>query len=295
MAFDPKNNTISVGEGEDFFADSGQFFLLTLKKLSEDPSLAPDHRLKSDWRVIEEWLGCADRKLNEIDLDKIARAWKAYIAIGLAPSEKLQDSFDLQSQMYKKQGYSFEKDKAPEAVMDVFDRLLATDEEIATKQKTTIEAETLNFKNLLRDIQPSSGARSINSVPSYTGRENGVKVDRQKLPIAIAAIWLLVSIPFSIPIHEELFRDDDFLSRVFSWLIVGSAAWVPFGWRWLTNKQTYPRAFVLLVVLAGLALVFIFLNDRYLEDYFYVPLGATVTFAAIILSHDGWRIFGKNY
>lgn len=289
MAFDPKNNTISVGEGEDFFADSGQFFLLTLKKLSEDPSLAPDHRLKSDWRVIEEWLGCADRKLNEIDLDKIARAWKAYIAIGLAPSEKLQDSFDLQSQMYKKQGYSFEKDKAPEAVMDVFDRLLATDEEIATKQKTTIEAETLNFKNLLRDIQPSSGARSINSVPSYTGRENGVKVDRQKLPIAIAAIWLLVSIPFSIPIHEELFRDDDFLSRVFSWLIVGSAAWVPFGWRWLTNKQTYPRAFVLLVVLAGLALVFIFLNDRYLEDYFYVPLGATVTFAAIILSHDGWR------
>lgn len=286
MAFDPKNNTISVGEGEDFSADSGQFFVLTLKKLSEDPSFAHDHRLKSDWRVIEEWLGCGDGNLSESDLDKIGRAWKAYTAIGLAPSEKLQDSFDLQSQMYKKQGYSFEKDKAPKAVMDVFDRLLATDEEIATKQKTTIEVETLNFKNLLRDVKPSQGARSVNAVPSYTGRENGVKVDRQKLPIAIAAIWLLVSIPFSIPIHEELFRDDDFLSRVFSWLIVGSAAWVPFGWRWLTNKQTYPKAFVLLVVLAGLALVLIFLNDRYLDEYFYVPLCATVTFAAIILSHD---------
>lgn len=295
MAFDPKNNTISVGEGEDFFTDSGQFFLLTLKKISKDPSLAPDHSLKSDWRVIEEWLGCGDGNLSESDLDKVGTAWKAYIAIGLAPSEKLQDSFDHQSHLYKKQGYSFEKDKAPEAVMDVFDRLLATDEEIATKQKTTIEAETLNFKNLLGDIQPSPGARSGNAVPSYTGSDIGVKVDRQKLPIAIAAIWLLVSIPFSIPIHEELFRDNDFLSRIFSWLIVGSAAWVPFGWRWLTNKQTYPRAFALLVVLAGLALVLIFLNDRYLDEYFYVPLGATVTFAAIILSHDGWRVFRKNY
>lgn len=263
MAFDPKNNTISVGEGEDFSADSGQFFVLTLKKISEDPGLAPDHGLKSDWRVIEEWLGCADRNLNEIDLDKIARAWKAYIAIGLAPSEKLQDSFDHQSHLYKKQGYSFERDRAPRAVMDVFDRLLATDEEIATKQKSTIEEETINFKNVLRGVGTSPGTLSGNDFPSHAGRESDVKIDRQKLPIAIAAIWLLLSIPFSIPIHEELFRENDFLSRIFSWLIVGSAAWVPFGWKWLTNKQTYPSAFVFLAVLAGLALVFVFLNDRY--------------------------------
>ncbi|MCU9849325.1 hypothetical protein OEZ60_15080 [Defluviimonas sp. WL0024] len=292
MAFDPKSNTISVGEGEDFFADSGQFFILTLKKLSEDPSLEAGHRLKNDWRVIEEWLGCRDRELNHGDMDRIARAWKAYLAIGLAPSEKLQASFDHQSRVYKMEGYSPEKDKAPAAVMDVFDRLLATDGEIAAKQKRTIKEEARKYSSLLHDFDLERGTRD--SSASHNGGLKGMKVDKEKLPKAIAAIWLLLSIPLSIPIYEEFFRGDDILSRVFSWLIVGSASWLPFGWRWLTNNQAYPRAFVALVALCGIGLIFLFLDDRYLDEYFYIPLAWTMTFVAIAVSHDGMRILRRS-
>ena len=70
MAFDPKRNIITVGEGQDFLADSGQFFLLTLKKMSEDTNLSEKGRKHSrkEWRIIEEWLGCKDRQLNDNDI-----------------------------------------------------------------------------------------------------------------------------------------------------------------------------------------------------------------------------------
>lgn len=293
MAFDPQKNIITVGDGQDFLADSGQFFILTLKKFANDTNLSEKARRHSrnEWRVIEEWLGCQDRELNENDMDKIAKAWKAYLAIGLSPSAKLQSTFDHFHQSYKDEGYTFEMDRAPSAVMDVFDRLLATDKEIRAKQKADMAEEASKWGSLLRDL----GSTRSNHGSRYQGSGlKGWNVDKEKLSISIAAIWLLLSIPLSNPIHEEFIGENDLLSRIFSWLIVGAAAWVPFGWRWLTNKQPYPRVLIFLAVASGILLMFLFINDRYLEDYFYVPLGATVTFVAIVLSHDGIRLLTKK-
>lgn len=296
MAFDPNKNIITVGEGEDFLADSGKFFITMLKKSSADPRLKPGAggRLKRDWGIIETWLGCSGRELNQNDFDKIGKAWKAYIAIGLAPSFKLQETFDQLSEKYKKEGYSFKADKAPTEVMDVFDRLMATEEEIKIKRKSDIEKD----KAMLKEAFESSGFLQKNSskkesATSSTGTSS-LNIDKDKLPIAIAVIWLALSIPLSIPVYEEFFYDDDILNRIFSWALVGSGAWVPVGWKWLTNKKTYPRLFVISAMLIGVTVTILFLDDRYLDDHLYVPVGAIIAFLSIVYAYDGSSFFKRK-
>lgn len=104
--------------------------------------------IKKDWSVIEEWLGCAGRELNQKDIDKIEKAWRAYYAIGVAPSHSLQKQFDDFSAKYKAGGKFFDSDKAPTPVMDVFDRLLATDSQIKAKQSADWAAERAKFSEI---------------------------------------------------------------------------------------------------------------------------------------------------
>jgi hypothetical protein len=295
MAFDPNENIITVGEEEDFLADSGKFFITMLKKNSSDPGLkaGAGDRLRRDWTIIETWLGCAGRELNQNDFDKIGKAWKAYIAIGLAPAFKLQESFDQFSEKYKQEGYSFKEDKAPTEVMDVFDRLMASDEEIELKRQSDIEKDKAKLKEafekngILKNV--SSKKRT-----SIVSREASLNIDKDKLPIAIAVIWLALSIPLSIPIYEEFFYDDDLLNRVFSWALVGAGSWVPVGWKWLTNKRPYPKPFVIVTVLIGLVTIIMFMDDRHLDDHVYVPIGAMIALILTIYAYDGSSFFKKR-
>ncbi len=131
--------------------DSGIFFIHDLKKISGESNTPQD--IVNDWLIVEEWLGCENREISKEDEEKIGRAWKAYLAIGLAPSFPLQPSFDGVSKQYKDAGYSFERDKAPTKVMDVFDRLLATKEELAVKRKHDWDEEKKKFETLFKSLK----------------------------------------------------------------------------------------------------------------------------------------------
>lgn len=137
MSFDKDTNSIVLGEDSDFLVDSGLFFINFLRQTSKAEN-APSG-LAKDWGIIENWLECQNSEITSIEEEKIGKAWKAYLAIGLAPSFNLQPAFDHYSKQYKDSGYSFKEDKASTEVMDVFDRLLATDDELTVKRKHDLD------------------------------------------------------------------------------------------------------------------------------------------------------------
>lgn len=163
MAYDKKTNTITVGPDSDFTMDSGIFFIQDLKKISGEKNTPQD--IINDWLIVEEWLGCEEREISKADEEKIGRAWKAYLAIGLAPSFSLQPSFDAISKQYKDAGYLFEGDKAPTKVMDVFDRLLATKDDLAVKRKHDWNEEKKKIEAVFKNLKKKTLKEKLISLP----------------------------------------------------------------------------------------------------------------------------------
>ena len=178
MAYDRKTHTITVGKESDFLMDSGIAFIDDLKMDSEHGD-APSS-LVDDWKIIEKWLGCAGRQLTKEDNEKIGKAWRAYLAVGVAPSDKLQPVFTSFSNQYQREGLAYVADKPPTEVMDVFDRLLATDAEIKKKRARDIDSERKRFEAILQNVRVDRGLRD---------RFESLSRNKRIL-IAIAVAWV---------------------------------------------------------------------------------------------------------
>ena len=141
MSYDPKTNTIKSGPFSDFSLDASHFYIVTLRNIALKPH--SPQGIKDDWKVIESWLNCEGRDLNPEDITKIKTAWKAYESRGIAPSKELQDSFN-----HKKGNASNLHNLPPEEVIQVFDRLLATDDQIKEKEmeKTWWRSKSREFR-----------------------------------------------------------------------------------------------------------------------------------------------------
>ena len=137
MGYDPKSRTITIDPGSEFVADSGVHFVHVHGDIARKAN-APE-AIKRDWEIIEDWLGCSGRDLSADDDERIRLAWMGYYAVGLAPSFELQPAFDLFATSHDVK--TFRQHKPPTAVMDVFDRMLAKDENIAKKRAHDIEQE----------------------------------------------------------------------------------------------------------------------------------------------------------
>lgn len=139
--------TIILGPDDkesEILAQSGAFFVKTLRDLAFSDTGTPS--VKADWKIVEAWLENYGTPLTDTELEKVQDAWLAYLAIGLAPSFALQGPFDALSAAIKKQIVITPAHKAPTKVMDVFDRLLATDKDIKEKRASDIEAERKRFE-----------------------------------------------------------------------------------------------------------------------------------------------------
>lgn len=138
-----KPNPLMFSPDSDFTYDSGIFFVTSLKDIANKPE-APD-QLKADWETISEWLGYKEGEFTESQSATMGNAWKSYMALGVAPSIKLQKSFSVSSKTIKASGFDTKTHLPPKEVLQVFDRLMATEEEIQLKRKADLE----NFKQLL--------------------------------------------------------------------------------------------------------------------------------------------------
>lgn len=165
MSFDKDTNTITLDDNSDFLVDSGLFFINMLRQTSQAEN-APSGLVK-DWKIIEKWLECQNSEITSIEEEKIGKAWKAYLAIGLAPSFKLQPAFDHYSKQYKDSGYSFQEDKAPTEVMDVFDRLLATDDELTVKRKHDWDEEKKKLEAVFKKL-PKKRLTLKQKIPTFS-------------------------------------------------------------------------------------------------------------------------------
>lgn len=117
-----------------FLHESGHLYLEVTKQVAERSS-APD-QVKRDWQVVLDFIGAEQGKPITRDAhEKFAKAFETYLSEGRAPSEELRGVFERFKSwlLYVYRGASRAIGLpaiAPE-IRDVFDRMLATDAELA--------------------------------------------------------------------------------------------------------------------------------------------------------------------
>ncbi len=124
---------IRLFEGRDLSTllhESGHFFLETMKKIAESPDVP--EQVTEDWLATLEWLGSEDGNLTTEQHEKFARGFEAYLYKGESPSLELKDAF-RRFRAWLIRVYKDIKNlnvNVSKEMAGVFDRLLATDEQI---------------------------------------------------------------------------------------------------------------------------------------------------------------------
>lgn len=161
---------------------TGPFFIEELKDDAEAPDSPP--ALKRDWFTVADWL---DHKGGPLTLDQrlqITEAWIAYLSIGVAPSLTLQALFDRMSEDLAGETTI----RPPTAVLDVFDRLLATDDEIKIKRASDLRGE----RKKIQEVFQATVAKQPQQISARRRRMRKI--------VFISAIWA-----FSVYLYAWLF------------------------------------------------------------------------------------------
>ena len=145
--------TIAFQDEADFLVQSGLTFLDELKSEGTRPG-APEG-IRRDWETVANWIGYSSGNLTTEQTHKLEQGWAAYLAIGLAPSLELQSAFSLFSEQI---GEIDKAHRAPTEIMDIFDRLLATDDKIRAKRAIDRQEELARLRPLFDGIK--SGRQS---------------------------------------------------------------------------------------------------------------------------------------
>ena len=124
---------ISLFEGKDLSTllhETGHFFLET-QKLLANVANAPDD-LKADWKTTLDWLGSKDGNLTREQHEQFARGFETYLREGNAPSPALIGVFERFKQWLTNIYKDFKElgVNVSDEMRGVFDRMLATDEQI---------------------------------------------------------------------------------------------------------------------------------------------------------------------
>lgn len=129
-----------------FLHETGHFYLEVMGDLAARADV-PD-QVKQDYQTILDWFGVNDRSAIKVDQhEQFARGFEAYLREGKAPSAALQSAFSRfkawLTQIYRDASHL--NVQLNDEVRRVFDRLLATDDEIAVAQAP--------YRNLFTDAQ----------------------------------------------------------------------------------------------------------------------------------------------
>jgi len=124
-----------------FLHESGHLFLEMEKRFFNDPSISDS--AKADSQAILDWLGVDSfEDIETKHHEKFARGFEAYLYEGKAPSAELRGAFRRFSAWLQKiyQGLRQLNVQLSPEIIGVFDRMLATDEQIAeVKEQMALE------------------------------------------------------------------------------------------------------------------------------------------------------------
>lgn len=170
----PTQNLIALFKGADpstFLHESGHIWLEELRA----DALRPDApaQLKQDWETIKGWSGAADDAIPTESHESFARAFEAYVREGKAPSFQLRQVFaqlkEWLTRIYKSMSM-LGVDLTPD-VMDVMDRLIATDE--AIKQTHERSAYTIPmFDRSMMSEDEYAAYEQLNIEAKQTAEDN---------------------------------------------------------------------------------------------------------------------------
>ena len=149
-AFDPKTNTIALLKAADlstFHHEAGHFFLETLDRLADtSPEIADDFNKTLDWfgikatpemSAIDQWRNMSLEEKREYH-EKFARGFEAYLFEGKSPSLEMASTFQRFKSWMMRVYKSIEElgVKLDPEIRGVYDRLLATDEQIKNAEQS---------------------------------------------------------------------------------------------------------------------------------------------------------------
>lgn len=132
--------------------DTALFYVQSVRYLAGESDATAS--VVAQWRLFEEWLGCAGRVLNAEDHSKILQTWRSYLASGNSPSSAMEPIFSYYAALARTESWAVTD--VPPAIADAFDRLLATDSEIESKNQ---------FERVKRTVQGIKQARSSGGSP----------------------------------------------------------------------------------------------------------------------------------
>jgi hypothetical protein len=127
--------TITLFEGRDlstFLHESGHFYLEVLGDVAARRDA--NEGIRQDYQKILDWLGVKDRNgITVKEHEQFARGFESYLMEGKAPSNALRGAFDRFRAwlLYLYKSIKSLAVKLTPEVRDVFDRMLASDQEIA--------------------------------------------------------------------------------------------------------------------------------------------------------------------
>ncbi len=105
--------------------------------------------IRDDWHTIAKWMNYSGGEWSAEQSTQVSKAWGAYLAIGLAPSFELQKSFDHMAERLKNDP----PPRPPKEIMDVFDRLLATDDQIKAKRTSDVQRERARLEQTFKALR----------------------------------------------------------------------------------------------------------------------------------------------
>ena len=195
MPYNSRSGSVNLGANEDLVPEMAPHFVHMLRDLAADPS-SPT-QIKQDWAILQEWLGCDENGLTAEHDQKVTTAWKGYLGRGLAPSLRLQSTF-LE---FRAKLQSTGQPLAPplQHVVEVFDRFLATDDEIRTQREFT-------RKSMARSGNDNDAPRARSPVRSnlLSARLFGSHEGVRRLSVAAATVWVLSWLAYAGMLQAEL-------------------------------------------------------------------------------------------
>jgi hypothetical protein len=191
-SFDPQRNVINLFERANkstLLHETGHMFVSMLERLSQRDD-APQ-RIKDNYAAMLNWVGATSA--DDLDLalngdnardkqEKLARAFEAYLMEGKAPSKELQSAFS-QFKQWLLSVYASVRDldiEIDDEIRSVFDRLLATDQEIA-EMKTANEMDIASMKSIV-DVMSAEerAAHAPLSAAADDAAENIRRIEEEK-------------------------------------------------------------------------------------------------------------------
>lgn len=185
MTYDGKTNTITLGKTADkstIIGDLGVSWIYELRSDAARPDVPST--ILADWKIIESYLGCAGREFNQQDHAKIAAVVRSYYAKGISPSFALESQFESFSKWARSENWTLVQ--IPPELASVFDRMLASDEEIEVKRKSDVQKAKSSAQSRSREHS------SVGKVTHYANNKYmcccSIKLESgERIMISIAA------------------------------------------------------------------------------------------------------------